>query len=316
MGLTVRIVFFGTPELAVPSLAAMHNHFEVAAVVCQPDKPQGRGKKPAPPPVKQWARQQGLLVHQPTKLNDGEFESWLKALSPDLGVVAAYGRFLKEPILAIPRKGYLNLHPSMLPKYRGPSPIRTAVLNGDTRTGVTIMAISMEMDAGDVVLQRESPIHPHDTNVTLTARLAEEGAELLVEAVSQVRDGAAVYTPQNHAEATVTKMFDKADGAVNWTSSASEIVNLVRAAVPWPVAFTQFNGETLRIHRAEAADMTSGAPPGTILEVLKDRLIVAAGEGCVALLDIQAPGKRAMAVGDYLRGNAVSAGMVFESCEP
>lgn len=312
----MRIVFFGTPELAVPSLAAVHDHFEVVAVVCQPDKPQGRGKKPAPPPIKQWAEQHGLLVHQPAKLNDGEFEAWLKALSPDLGVVAAYGRFLKEPILAASPKGYLNLHPSMLPKYRGPSPIRTAILNGDTHTGVTIMAISMEMDAGDILLQRESPIYPQDNNVTLTARLAEEGAELLVEAVRQVRDGAAVYTPQNHAEATVTKMFEKADGAVDWTKNASEIVNLVRAAVPWPVAFTRFNGETLRIHRAETAEKTSDAPPGTITEVLKDRLIVATGEGCVALLEIQAPGKRAMAVGDYLRGNAVSAGMAFEPCEP
>ncbi len=308
----MRIVFFGTPELAVPSLEGVARAHEVAAVVCQPDKPQGRSNKLVPPPVKVWAEEHGIAVAQPTALNDGTFERWLRDLQPDLCALVAYGRLLKQPILDIPHHGFLNMHPSLLPRHRGPSPIQTAILCGDTETGVTIMRLDAGMDTGDMLLQERAPIAPDDTTASLTERLASFGAELLVRGIGLVASGEAVFTPQDPAAATVTRRYEKQDGRIRWAASAREIHNLVRAAVPWPVAHCMFHGEVCRIHKTAPLDELTSAEPGVVMRVERDRIVVAAGSGALAVLEVQVPGKRAMAVSDFLRGHSVAAGESLE----
>lgn len=308
----MRIVFFGTPGLAVPSLAAAAQSHELVALVCQPDRPKGRGKKLEPPPAKVWAEKHHVPVAQPEKLNDGAFEAWLRAQAPDICLIAAYGRILRQPILDVPPLGYLNMHPSLLPTYRGPSPIRTALLNGDEVTGVTIMRLTLEMDSGDILLQEEEPIQPEDTWVTLSDRLAEKGADLLVRGVDLVASGTARFTPQDPSRAVYCRMFEKADGHIRWGRPAREIHNLVRAAVPWPVAHCRFKGEIYRIHESRIVDGTWDEPPGTVVAVERERVIVAAGENALAILTLQAPGKRAMSVREYLAGRAIQVGERFE----
>lgn len=308
----MRIVFFGTPELAVPSLAALTSNHTVVVVVCQPDRPQGRSARLVPPPTKVFAQAHGLAVHQPEKLNDGTFEVWLKAQRPDLCAVAAYGRLLKQPLLDVPPLGYLNVHPSLLPRHRGPSPISSAILAGDVKTGVTIMRLALEMDAGDLLLQESTPIGPDENAEELSRRLAEMGARLLVQAVDQVASGTAVFIPQDPAQVTVSRMFGKKDGYIDWTRPAREIHNLVRAAYPWPSAQSLFRGEIARIHRTALMDASADAAPGDIVGVEKDRVRVATGEGQLAILVFQMPGKKAMPMGDFLRGHPLQAGERFE----
>lgn len=308
----MRTVFFGTPDLAVPTLSAVAERHEVTAVVCQPDKPQGRGKKVVPPPTKAWALEHGITVHQPVKLNDGAFEAWLRDQTPDICVLAAYGRILKQPILDVPRFGFVNMHPSLLPRHRGPSPVRGALLEGDTVTGVTIMRLDAGTDTGDIVLQKEVPIEPDDNAIRLTDRLARIGGDLMVRALALIESGQAIYAPQDESRATHTRMLDKADGRIRWSKSAQEIHNLVRAAVPWPAAQTRLGAEVVQIHRTTLIEEDANAEPGTIVRVERDRVVVATGQGSLAILDIQAPGKRVMPMGDYLCGHALHVGERFE----
>lgn len=308
----MRIVYFGTPELAVPTLETLHRHHTVAAVVCQPDKPQGRSKKLVAPPTKTWAVERGVEVHQPTRLNDGGFESWLRDQRPELCVLVAYGRILQEPILEVPPNGFLNLHPSLLPQYRGPSPIQSAVLHGDEKTGLTIMRLTMEVDAGDVLLQEEVDIMPDDTTASLTERLGPLGANLMLRAVGMVDDETAEFSPQDHTRATFTHTLQKKDGAIEWHWPATRIHNLVRAAIPWPVAHCRFHGETVRILKTRVLADPAAAAPGTITDVGREILTVATGDGYLDVLEIQVPGKRAMPVADFLRGHTIAAGDRFE----
>jgi methionyl-tRNA formyltransferase len=308
----VRTVFFGTPDLAVPSLAAIAEHHPVAAVVCQPDRPQSRSDKPVPPPTKIWASTHGIPVAQPTALNDGAFEAWLRDQAPDLCVLAAYGRILKQPILDVPKHGFLNMHPSLLPRHRGPSPIQTAILCGDEATGVTIMRLDTGMDTGDILLQEHAPIGPDDTTASLSERLAAQGAALLARGVALVESGDALFTPQDHSRASVTRRYEKHDGQIRWSAPAHDIHNLVRAAVPWPVAHCRFKDAVCRIHKTQVLDEETDAPPGTVIRVEDDRLVVAAGRGALAVLSIQMPGKRVLAVEEFLRGRRVDRGERFE----
>ncbi len=308
----MRVVFFGTPELAIPSLEAVAANHEVAAVVCQPDRPQGRGRKLTSPPVKSWAEDRGVPVVQPTKLNDGTFEAWLREQTPDICVLAAYGRILKQPILDVPPHGFINMHPSLLPKYRGPSPIRSALLEGETVTGVSIMRLDAGTDTGDVLLQEEVPIEPEDNNITLTERLAERGADLLVEALRLIAEGRAVYTPQDDSQATYTRIFTKADGRIRWSEPAERIRNRIRAALPWPAAHCILEGRIVQIHDARVVDEPAAAEPGVITGVKRDAVVVATGDKSLAVLKLQAPGKRPMAMGDYLRGRRLETGQRFE----
>ncbi len=321
----MRIVFFGTPELAVPTLAAVAAVHDVVALVCRADRPKGRGKKLVAPPAKVWAAEHGIEVAQPTKLNDGTFEAWLEEQRPDICVVAAYGRMLKQPLLDVPAKGFMNLHPSLLPRHRGPSPIQGAILHGDTTTGVTIMDVILEMDAGGILLQEPLPIDGCDTTATLSQKLAELGAGLMVKGLELVESGEASFTPQDESKVTATKLYEKADGRIRWAAPARDIHNLVRAAIPWPVAHCGFKGQTVRIHETEVAGDSepgpSGTVPGTVVRVEKDAVLVAtgatgaagaAGEGLLAIRAIQAPGKRVLPVGDYLRGHPIQPGDRFE----
>ena len=310
----MRVIFFGTPALAVPSLAETVRRHEVGAVVCQPDKPAGRRRRPLSPPVKQWAEAQGLPVHQPAKLNDGRFEVWLREQAPDICAIAAYGRLLKQPILDTPPYGFINMHPSLLPRHRGPSPIQTTLLEGDEMTGVTIMRLILEMDAGDIILQEEAPVDLHDTTGTLSERLASLGGRLLGEALDQIEAGTATFTPQDDSKATYTTMFTKEAGRIRWEHGARAIHNRVRACHPWPVAFCTLGGETCRIHRTEPREASAaGYSPGSVMAVEKDAILVAAGEGTLAIQQLQLPGKKVLRAGDFLRGRPMKPGDRFEN---
>ncbi len=311
----MRIVFFGTPELGIPSLALLKARHELVAVVCQPDKEQGRGKKPAAPPVKRWALEHGIVVQQPEKLNDGRFEAWLREANPEICVLAAYGRLLKQPILDVPLRGFLNIHPSLLPKYRGPSPVQTAILNGDAVTGVTIMKVTLEMDAGPILLQEEMPIEADDTTLTLTERLAVRGAQLLIQGLEVIETGTALFVEQDHSKATYCKLFEKKDGLINWNESAQHLHNLVRAAIPWPVAFSFYEGEMWRFFKSEVRNIETNRSllPGTIIDVEKNAFLVNTGSGILAITELQAQNKRRMPAAEFLRGRKITVGSRFQS---
>ena len=266
-----------------------------------------------PPAAKVSAEALGIPVHQPTKLNDGSFEMWLKDRDAEIGVLVAYGRLLKQPLLDLFPNGILNMHPSLLPRYRGPSPIQSAVLNGDTETGVTIMRLELEMDAGDVLLQETMPISEADTNVTMSEKLARRGAEMMIEGLAQVASGTAQWTSQDESQATYCGMIKKSDGRIDWNRSVREIHNQVRGSLPWPAAQCLYDGQVYKIHRSQALPNGSEAEPGTVTSVAKDHLCIATGDGTLAVYEIQAPGKRAMAVAEYMRGHAVDIGMRFET---
>ena len=307
----MRVVFFGTPELAVPSLAALCGHHDVKAVVCQPDRPRGRSKKLVPPPTKVYAQTRGVSVVQPTTLNDGTFEAWLKEQAPEVCVLVAYGRILKQRLLDVPYHGFLNMHPSLLPRHRGPSPIQTAILEGDTKTGATIIRLDAGIDSGDIVLQEELLIRPEDTTAILSQSLALLGGATLLRALSLIDSGKAMFVPQEHAKATVTRFFTKQDGWIRWNQPARAIHNLARAATPWPTAQCLFNGQAHRVHKTEVAEGTAGGAPGTVGGVEADRVLVSTGDGVLAILEFQAPGGRHMAMADFLRGHPIHVGDTF-----
>ncbi len=308
----MRIVFFGTPELAVPSLEVLAAHHDVCAVVCQPDKPQGRSKELVVPPVKECALRLGIPVNQPVRLNDGAFEGWLRAQAPEVCVLVAYGRILKQPILDVPKHGFLNMHPSLLPRHRGPSPIQTSILEGDTETGITIMRLDAGTDSGDILLQERMAIAPDDSTASLSGRVAKRGAVLLGKSVGMLESGAVTYVPQDHSKATHTRMYAKEDGAIRWNSPARELHLLVRAANPWPVAYCNFRGELIRVHAARSTDEAHSLTPGTVLRTETDAILVGCGQGALALTVLQAPGRKPLTAAEFLRGRTVRAGDRFE----
>ncbi len=306
----MRIVFMGTPDFAVPSLegliAAGH---QVCGVFCQPDKPVGRHQnKIQAPPVKRAALAHEIPVFQPVKLRDGTALAQLRELDPELIVVAAYGRILPDDILNLPPKGCINVHSSLLPKYRGAAPINWAILNGERETGVTIMYMATELDAGDISLQRATPIGPEEDAAALYSRLAAMGGELAVEAVSAIQSGTAGRTPQDHGAHTLAPMLSKALSPVDWNRSAQEIYNQIRGLIPWPAASTDaITGEPVKLWRAQALEKPTAARPGTILAAGPKGIDVACGDGLtLRILELQAPGSRRMAAADYLRGHPIS----------
>ena len=308
----MRIVFFGTPELAVATLAAVAERHQVGAVVCQPDRPQGRSGALVPCPTKTWALEHEIPVAQPTALNDGTFEKWLRHQAADLCALVAYGRILKQPILDVPGHGFLNMHPSLLPRHRGPSPIQTAILSGDETTGVSIMRLDAGMDTGDILVQEETAILPEDTTASLSERLAVMGAAAMLSGIDRIASGSAVFTPQDRARATVTRLFQKQDGQIRWNASARNIHNLVRAAIPWPVAHCLFQGAVCRIHKTQVEERSAEVAPGTVTCVERDRVVVATGQGLLAIIEVQMPGKRIMSMTEFLRGHGIASGERFE----
>jgi methionyl-tRNA formyltransferase len=302
-----RVVFFGTPEFAVPTLQALLDGPDhVVGVVCQPDKPAGRGQQLHAPPVKQLAARRGVPVAQPVKLKTDEFPAVLRGWAPDLAVVAAYGRILPRAVLDLPRLGCINVHASLLPKYRGAAPIQWALRRGESVTGVTIMSMNERMDEGDILLQRATPILPGETYGALQQRLAGLGAVALMEALAALHAGTLRATPQEGAAATYAPMIEKQDGAIDWTQSAQAIALQVRAFNPWPSAFTTC-GRRLKIHRARALDESTGAPPGTVL-ALGELVRIATGAGVLGVEELQLEGKRALPAREFARGGGLAVG--------
>jgi methionyl-tRNA formyltransferase len=302
----LRVVVLGTPAFAVPSLRALARTATIVAVVTQPDRPAGRGQRLVPPPVAEAARALGLTVLQPETLRDPTVQGEIASLRPDLLVAVAYGRLIPPAVLTVPPLGGINVHPSLLPRYRGASPIQAAIRDGATITGVTIMYLTNDLDAGDIILQRDVPIGPEETAGELEARLADIGAALLAEAVALIARGDAPRRPQDHAAATYAGKITKADGQIIWDRPAPEIVNHVRAMNPWPCAFTTWPAGTLRIWRARAVEGTGAA--GQVLAAGDADLVVAAGPGAVALLEVQAEGGRRMTAREFLRGHTLHPG--------
>ncbi len=308
----MRIVFFGTPDFAVPSLRAlMTGPDDVVGVVCQPDKPAGRGQRLTAPPVKQAATDMGIPVLQPAKIRTTEFLEQLRVWKPDLIVVAAYGRILPNGILELPPHGCINVHASLLPKYRGAAPMQWAILNGDPRTGVTIMRVEERMDAGDMLLVRETPIRYDDTLASLHDRLAELGAAALIEAIELLRRGELEGTPQDEAQVTYAPMISKEQGRIDWTQPAVAIERQVRAFHPWPSAYTFLDGRVVKIHRAKAvAGRHFNTPAGTIVAI-GDTIGVACGEGDLMIADLQLEGRKRLSAAEFSRGNHVAVGTVL-----
>lgn len=307
----MRIVFMGTPDFAVPSLEALvaAGH-EVCGVFCQPDKPVGRHQnKLQPPAVKVCAQSHDIPVFQPTKLRDGTALAQLQELNPELIVVAAYGRILPDDILALPPKGCINVHSSLLPKYRGAAPINWAVVNGDKETGVTIMYMATELDAGDIIDQVKTPIDPDENVEAVHDRLAQLGGKLLVKVVTDIAAGTAKRTPQDHSQATLAPMLSRALSPIDWSRSAKEIHNQVRGLTPWPATSTDILGDTIKVFAVEEPGIGTGKAPGTVIAANKAGIDVACGDGkVIRLTEIQAPGSRRMSAANYLAGHPVTVG--------
>ena len=300
----MKILFMGTPDFAVPSLRALYGSGEeIVGVVTQPDKPRGRGYVLTPPPVKTYAAAHGLPVFQPARLRDGSFDDTLKALAPELIVVVAYGKILPPHILEAPKYGCINVHGSLLPRYRGAAPIQWAVINGERETGVTIMYMAKELDAGDILHVLKTDIDPQEDAQALTARLAELGAQALSETVEQLRAGTAHRTVQDHSAYTYAPMLTKDMGVIDWTKPAGHIHNQVRGLIPWPCASTELGGATVKIFRTEVLGET-GKAPGAVAAAGKAGIDVACGDGrLLRILELQPQGGRRMAAADYLRGH-------------
>lgn len=305
----MRIVFMGTPSFAVASLEALVKAgHQVAGAFSQPDKPVGRHQnKLRPTPVKECAQAHGIPVYQPETLRDGAALDILRELDPELIVVAAYGRFLPDDILTLPAKGCINVHSSLLPKYRGSAPINWAILNGEAETGVTIQRMVRDMDAGDIILQQATPIGETEDAAALYDRLALMGGELVAEAVAQIEAGTASYTPQDHSKATPAPMLSKALSHIDWTRSAQAIHNQIRGLYPWPSATTDvITGDTMKLHRSCLPGKTVSTYPGVIVSADKQGIDIACGDGQVLrILELQAPGGKRMSAAAYLAGHPI-----------
>ena len=306
----LRIVYFGTPGFAVPALQALiDSPHDVVALVSQPDRPKGRGHKLQSTPTKMVAEAAGVPVLQPSKVKDPAFHAALAALSPDLGVVAAYGRIIPDAVLAIPRFGMINIHASLLPKYRGAAPIHRAVIAGERETGVTIMRVVTELDAGPMFATARRVIGPDETTPEVERALAADGASLVIRVIEQIAQGHAAETPQDHAQATYAAKIERHEGTIDWSLPAERIHNLVRGLQPWPLVTITLDGVRCRIHRTALTQDNTDAAPGTITSASDGVLAFAAGDGrIVRIVEIQPEGKRVMPMRDFLAGHPVAAG--------
>ncbi len=309
----IPLVFCGTPEFACPTLRAFieSDRVEIKGILTQPDRPRGRGLRLAAPPVKKLAAQYDLSVFQPESL-DEESLSWLRRASPEMIVVVAYAAKIPNEMLELPPKGVLNLHPSLLPRYRGAAPIQWALMRGETETGNTTMYLSEEWDAGDIIYQEKEPIHPEDNYGTLSARLAEKGAHLMLKTVIDVSAGTAPRIPQDESRVTWARLIKPKHETIDWTRSAGEIHNQVRGLSPAPGARTTYEGKVFKILRTEVPSIPSEGAPGTVADTSFGTVRVNTGEGILELLEIQPAGKKPMPIAAYLRGHSVEPGSQFE----
>ncbi len=304
----MRIIFFGTPEFAIPSLnALLLSGEDIVAVVTQPDKRKGRGHIFTPPPVKKFAIKRGIEVFQPTNIKEDTFISKIFDLKPDLIVVAAYGKILPPDILKIPVHGCINVHASLLPKYRGAAPIQWAIINGEKKTGITIMMMDEGLDTGDILLQEEAEILEDDNAETLGKKLSELGASLLIKAIKKIKEGSIERLPQVGIPSYAPPL-KKENGLIDWSKSASEIFNFVRGMYPWPCAYCYLNKERIKIIKVKVIE--GMGTPGRI-ERLGGDFIVGTGRGLISIIELQPEGKKIMAAKDFLRGRRLEEGTFF-----
>ena len=308
----LKIIFMGTPDFAVPSLKALIKSCTVVAVVTRPDSPQGRGHKMAPPPVKVVAEEAGIPVLQPKKVKTDEFPDALKAFGADMFVTCAYGRILTQKVLDVPPMGTVNIHASILPKYRGAAPLWWQVINGEQEVGVTTMLTDIDMDTGDILLTDSIPLEENATMGEVHDRLSEMGAELIIKTIDGMLDGSIIPAPQNHDEATYAPTISKEDGKIDWTAPAKTIHNLVRGMDPFPAAWTTLDGQIVKIFGTKYTDSQSGQEPGTVLGISSGGGIeVAAGSGTVIIGELQSAGTRRMDWRSYINGRPIPPGKVF-----
>ena len=303
----MRIVFMGTPDFAEASLKKLIDEgFPVVGVFTQPDKPKGRGMEMSFSPVKTLALANHIPVYQPEKMRDGTALAQIKALEPDILVVVAYGRILPDDILAVPKYGAINVHASLLPKYRGSAPIQWAVLNGDRTTGVSTMYLAHEMDTGDVIYTQETEIGEYETSGQLFDRLKELGAELLVKTLRDIEAGCAPRTPQDHAKASYVTMLDKSLSPIDWNNSPRAVLKHIYGLQPWPVATMELEGAVYRVFAAAYTENRTDKTPGSVVSAGKEGIEIAcAGGETLRITELQAPGKKRMNAADFLRGHPI-----------
>lgn len=311
----MRVIFMGTPDFAVATLEEIIKAgHEVVLVVSQPDKAVGRSKALKYTPVKECAVAHGIEVYQPKRIREAECVDYLRSFEPDMIVVEAFGQIISKDILDMPRFGCINVHASLLPKYRGAAPIQWAVLNGEKVSGVTIMRMDEGIDTGDMIMKEEVALAEDETGGSLFDKLSVTGAKLCVKAMEAIENGTAVYTPQKEAEATHTGKIQKEMGSIDWSKDAEVIERLIRGLNPWPSAYTRLDDKNLKIWKAEVVSHEVKTAPGCILKAGKDGLLVQAGNGILALLEVQLEGKKRMTTDAFLRGYAVEEGTYLKRC--
>lgn len=309
----MRVIFMGTPDFAVPSLEALLTKHEVVLVVTQPDKPKGRGKKMVPTPVKACALEHGIPVLQPEKVKEPEFVEQLRSYEPDLIAVTAFGQILSEPILEMPKYGCINVHGSILPKYRGAAPMQWSIIDGEKVTGITTMYMAKGLDSGDMLLKAEVEITDEDTFATIHDKMAVTGANLLLDTLDQLEAGTLERIPQDHDAATYAPMITKETGHIDWSKNRQDIINLIRGLNPVPAAYTIYEEEVLKIFGASLSDVqANSAANGEIVAVVKKGFVVKCGDGCLLITEVQARGGKRMMTDAYLRGHAMKEGILLQ----
>ena len=308
----MKAVFMGTPDFAVGTLEELiHSRHEVAAVVTQPDKPKGRGKAMQFPPVKEGAVRENIPVYQPRRVRDPEFIKILKEIDPDVIVVVAFGQIIPQEIIDLPKYGCINVHGSILPKYRGAAPIQWAVIDGEKESGVTTMQMDAGLDTGDMLLKTIIPLEKEETGGSLFEKLSTAGAKLLIETLEKLEEGSIVPEKQGESPTPYAKMLTKEMGDLDWKKDAVLLEQLIRGLNPWPSAYTHLNGKTLKIWSAEVEERETKEKPGTVVEVNKKELKVQTGKGILSLKEVQIEGKKRMEIDAFLRGNTVKEGIVL-----
>ena len=309
----MRVIFMGTPDFSVGTLEALIKAgHEIVLAVTQPDKPKGRGKAMQFPPVKEAALEHNIEVFQPRRVREPECVEYLRTFNADLIVVVAFGQILPKEILEMPKYGCVNVHASLLPKYRGAAPIQWAVINGDKVSGVTTMRMDEGLDTGDMIMKEEVVLDEKETGGSLFDRLSEVGADLCVRTLTAIENGTATYTKQDHEAATKTTLIKKQFGIIDWTKPAKEIECLIRGLNPWPSAYTNYMDKKMKVWKTKVLDEKSSKEPGTILKVDQDGIKVATKDNVILISEIQLPNKKRMEVKEFIKGNTLEVGSVLQ----
>lgn len=309
----MKIIFMGTPDFAVPTLESLSKKgYSIELVITQKDKPKGRGKKVQYTPVKEKALELGLQVYQPDNVNNPESIEMMKKINPDFIVVVAYGQILKKEILDLPKYNCLNVHASLLPKYRGAAPINWSIVDGEKETGVTIMEMAEGLDTGDMILCKSIPINLDDDYPSIHDKLSVLGGSLIIDALEDIKNNDFSKTVQDNSISTYASMLKKETGIINWNSSAEDIRNLVRGLKPWPSAYTKYNEDTVKIHDVDVVDKVKNGEPGEIVKVDKEGIYVNTLDKSIFIKELQFPGKKKLLAKDYLKGNSIEEGIILK----